>query len=73
MANPYARLVAMLPRDPLLTGVVAATDGTRSTLNLIGGGTLVVRGTAPVGATVYHRAGVIDGQAETMTGGDIEV
>ena len=73
MANLYTRMVSLLPREPLLTGVVASTDGTRSTLNLIGGGVLVVRGTAPVGATVYHRAGVIEGQAETMTGGDIEV
>lgn len=73
MANLYTRLASLLPREPLLTGVVASTDGTRSTLNLIGGGVLVVRGTAPVGATVYHRAGVIEGQAETMTGGDIEV
>lgn len=73
MANLYTRMVSLLPREPLLTGVVASTDGTRSTLNLIGGGVLVVRGTAPVGSTVYHRAGVIEGQAETMTGGDIEV
>lgn len=73
MANLYARLVAMLPKEPLLTGVVASTDGTRSTLNLIGGGSLVVRGTAAVGATVYHRAGVIEGEAETMAGGEIEV
>ena len=73
MANLYTRLASLLPRDPLLTGVVASTDGTRSTLNLIGGGVLVVRGTAPVGSTVYHRAGVIEGQAETMTGGEIEV
>ena len=73
MANLYTRLVAMLPRAPQLTGVVLATDGTRSTLSLIDGGTLIVRGTAPVGATVYHRGGLIEGEAETMTGVEIEV
>lgn len=73
MANLYTRLVALMPRDPLLTGVVAATDGARSTLNLVGGGTLIVRGSAQVGSTVYHRAGVIEGQADTMPGGEIEV
>lgn len=73
MANPFLRLAALLPQAPLLTGVVAATDGNTSTLDLIGGGSLVVRGTAPVGSTVYHRGGVIEGQAETVTGGEIEV
>lgn len=73
MASPLQRLVALIPQDPLMTGVVLSTAGGSSTLALLGGGALTVRGTASVGATVYHRAGVIEGEVAAMPGTDIEV
>lgn len=73
MANLFKRLVALIPTDPLMTGVVVSTDGVMTTLSTLDGGSLKVRGTASVGATVYHRAGVIESTAETMPGVDIFV
>jgi len=73
MANPYKRLLDLTAGPPLLVGTVASTTGTTSVLQLPGGGTLTVRGTAAVGATVYHRAGSIEGEAPALTGTDIEV
>lgn len=73
MSNLYKRLVALLPQAPLLTGVVLSTDGVSTVVSVLGGGSIVVRGTAEVGQTVYHRAGVIEGTAATLSGVDIEV
>lgn len=73
MNNLYKRLAALFPQDPLLTGEVLSTDGFQTVLSVFGGGSITVRGTAEVGQTVYHRGGVIEGVAATMTGIDIEV
>lgn len=73
MANLLKRLVALIPSAPLMTGVVVSSDGYTSVLATLGGGSLRVRGTATVGATVYHRGGVIESEAQTMPGVDIEV
>lgn len=73
MANLFKRLVALIPTDALMTGVVVSTDGYTSVLATLSGGSLTVRGTATVGATVYHRGGVIESEVQTMTGVDIEV
>lgn len=73
MNNLYKRLAALFPQDPLLTGVVLSTDGVQTVVSVLGGGSILVRGSAGVGQTVYHRGGVIEGIAATMTGTDIEV
>ena len=73
MSNPFRRLVGLLAPPPLLTGVVVSTDGSTSVVTLLSGGSLRVRGTASVGATVYHQGGVIQGLAPSLSGVDIEV
>lgn len=73
MSNPFLRLVGLLAPAPVLTGVVVSTDGLTSVLTLLGGGSLRVRGTASVGAAVYHQGGVIQGLAPSLPGIDIEV
>lgn len=73
MTNPLKALRELTAGPPLLTGTVTWTDGTSSQLTLPGGGVITVRGTATIGATVYHRGGAIEGDAPDLPGVDIEV
>jgi hypothetical protein len=73
MANPYSRLLALLPQRPLQVGtVVDVTDGTVS-VELPGGAIVQVRGDAGIGDNVFIRDGVIEGPAPSNTITDIEV
>jgi len=71
--NPFTRLINMLPKRPLQVGVVASTGGGTSVVTLPGGGSVVVRGTASVGASVFFRDSVIEGTAPSLTVVEIEV
>jgi len=70
--SPWARLQKLLPQSPLLAGTVADTyaDGT-VLVEYPGGGQARVRGTATEGASVYVRAGLIEGEAPQMEAVDI--
>jgi len=72
--NLYRALRELIPEAPLLVGIVGAvhTDGT-STVTYPGGGTQRVRGTASVGASVFVRDGVIEGNAPGLTPLVVEV
>lgn len=72
--NPYRQLLELLPQDPLEVGDVIAVnaDGTR-TVQLPGGGQLVVRGDAALAARVFVRSGLIEGPAPALTALDIDV
>lgn len=66
MPNLFQTFRALLPARPLQLATVTAVDGEQATVQLPGGGLLVVRGVASVGDTVFVRDGVIEGQAAAM-------
>ncbi len=73
--NLFRRLRELLPRDPLLvvTVTVHHPDGT-STVELLGGGTLRVRGIdVAVGLRAFVRGGAIEGEAPALPAVTIEV
>jgi hypothetical protein len=71
--NVWALFKELLPRDPLLVGTLANTDGSTSIITLLDGGVITVRGTGTVGNKYYIRAGRIEGDAPTMTQNEIVV
>lgn len=67
--NVYRALLQLLPQDPLRVGTVTAVhaaDGT-VTVQLPGGGTERVRGTATLDDRVFIRLGAVDGPAPELT------
>lgn len=73
MANLYAEFRRLIPDAPLLVGTVVATFVGGSTVALLGGGTLRVRGDAAVDDRVFVRDGVIESLAPDLTLVEIEV
>jgi len=72
-ANVWTAFNSLMPRDPLLVGGIASTDGNVSVINLLDGGVVSVRGTGTIGNKVYIRAGRIEGPAPTMAQNEIVV
>ena len=68
--NPYKRLLALIPGQPLDAGQVVALTDSGVTVQLVDGAQIHARGTATVGAHVYVRGGVIEGPAPALTGVD---
>lgn len=66
--NLYRALRELLPEPALQVATVtgAHTDGT-CTVSFPGGGVQRVRGSAATGASVFVRAGVIEGEAPALT------
>jgi hypothetical protein len=72
-ANTWALFKELLPRDPLLVGTLASTDGATALMTLIDGGLVRVRGTGTVGNKYYLRAGKIDGEAPNMAQNEVVI
>jgi len=72
-ANVWALFKELLPRDPLLIGTLASTDGTTSVMTLIDGGVVSVRGTGTAGGKYYLRSGRIEGEAPAMAQQEVVV
>lgn len=72
-ANTWSLFKELLPRDPLLVGTVAVSDGATSLVTLLDNGVVRVRGTASVGQKVYIRFGKIEGNAPNLTQSEIVV
>lgn len=64
--NPYARLVALLPKRPLLVGEVIEFANGVAVIEMPGGGLDTARGSATVGQRVYFRDGQIEGVAPVL-------
>lgn len=73
MANPYKRLIKMLPQQTIETGVVVAVVDDGVLVDLPTGARIKARGSASISDTVYIRAGAIDGLAPSLTGTTINV
>ena len=71
--NPYARLIALLPKRPLLVGEVVDFNNGVAVIEMPGGGLDTARGTATLGQRVYFRDGQIEGPAPTLPVELIEV
>ena len=71
--NPYARLIALLPKRPLLVGEVVDINNGVAVIKMPGGGLDTARGTATLGQRVYFRDGQIEGPAPTLPVELIEV
>ena len=63
--NPYSVFLELLPATPLQIATVTAIDGDIARLVLPGGGVLTARGVGvrAIGAEVFVRDGVIEGDA----------
>lgn len=62
MANPYSRLLALLPTTPRQVGEVISVSGSRVRVDLVGGGVRTCQGDAQVGGMVYVEGDQITGK-----------
>ena len=73
MANPYKRLMALIPTTPRQVGEVVSISGSHVRVDLVGGGVRICRGDAQVGGMVYVEGEHIAGQAPSLPVVVIEV
>ncbi|MEO1868693.1 hypothetical protein R1T44_07015 [Cobetia amphilecti] len=73
MANPYRRLLALLPTTPRQVGEVISVSGSRVRVDLVGGGVRTCQGDAQAGDMVYVEAGRVIAQAPRLLIKTIEV
>lgn len=74
MANVYQALLAILPKNPPLVGVVVAATGDELRIELPDGTLSSARGPYSVGTTVVFRAGAaVEGETDPMTLIDTEI
>ena len=71
--NIYQQFLSLLPRRVRQVATVVAIEGDVATLELPGGGLLTAVGSGAVGAQVFVRDGVIEGEAPPMTPIVIEI
>lgn len=72
-ANVWQGFKDLLPRDPLLVGMLVSTDGQTSLMTLIDGGVIRIRGTGVVGSKYYIRAGRIENEAPNLVVSEIVI
>lgn len=73
MTNLYTIFKELLPKTPLLVGVVVAKEIGGCTVQLPTGGTVFARGDAANGASVFVRDNMIEGVAPALSVEIIEV
>ncbi len=66
MDNLYQQFKAVFPDAPLFVGTVQSVSGGVATVLLPDGGVLRARGTAAIGAQVWVRDGVLEGEAPAL-------
>jgi hypothetical protein len=66
MANPYRRLLALLPTTPRQVGEVISVSGSRVRVDLVGGGVRTCQGDVEVGSMVYVEGDQITGVAPNL-------
>lgn len=66
MANPYHRLLSLLPTTPRQVGEVISVSGAQVRVDLVGGGVRTCQGDAQVGGMVYVVGDQIAGQAPSL-------
>ena len=71
--NLFRQFEKLLPARPLLIGTVQSVTTDGLLVELLGGGTVRVRGEAEVGARVFVRDGAVEGPAPEMLFVPLEV
>lgn len=72
LRNPFVRLVNALPKYPKLYGTVTTVEDGTVVVTLLGGGVLRATGSGySVGAKVFIRNGLVEGEAPNMPAGEI--
>lgn len=71
--NKWLAFRSLLPKDPLLVGTLISTSGNTSLMQMIGGGTLSVRGTGEQDEKYYIRSGQIQGEAPDLVQSDVVI
>ena len=66
MDNLYQQFKAVFPDAPLFVGTVQSVSGGVATVELPDGGILRARGAAAIGAQVWVRDGVLEGDAPAL-------
>ena len=66
MDNLYQQFKAVFPDAPLFVGTVQSVSGGVATVLLPDGGILRARGAAAIGAQVWVRDGVLEGEAPAL-------
>lgn len=66
LRNSYARLLDLLPSDPLLVGEVLSSSGGTATVLVLGGGVVTVVGEVSPGDRVYFKGGTVQGPAPLL-------
>jgi hypothetical protein len=72
-SNAYAKLLNLLPTQPLLVGNVITSYGDKSILTLLDGGVITARGTGTVGLNYYVRNGLIESAAPNLASSEIVI
>jgi len=67
MTNLYAIFKDLLPKTPLLVGVVVSSQVGGCTIQLPTGGFIFARGSAANGSSVFVRDNVIEGAAPALS------
>lgn len=65
--NLYQIFKSLLPQKPLLVGTVVAVFATGCSVELPDGSVISARGSANIGARVFVRDGLIEGEAPNLT------
>lgn len=73
MANPYKRLLALMPATLRQVGRVVSVTDARVRVDLVGGGVRTCQGDAEVGSMVYVEGDQIIGEAPSLPVVVIEV
>jgi hypothetical protein len=72
-SNAYAKLLNLLPAQPLLVGNVITSYDNKSILTLLDGGVITARGMGTVGLNYYVRNGLIESAAPNLSSFDIVI
>lgn len=64
--NPFAELKSLLGPAPLQVGTVTDYSAGTATVQLPDGGSILARGEAGIGESVYVRGGLIEGPAPSL-------
>lgn len=66
MPNIWTQFKSLIPEDVTLVATVSSTDGATSTVELLSGDMLSVRGTGTINAKVYIKGGEIIQEVGTL-------
>ena len=73
MPNLFSVFKDLIPSDPLLVGTVSESFGDTHRVTMLGGGTMMVRGKANQGDTVFIKGDLIQGSAPSLPTVSVEI